>query len=424
VPKVTVEAAEALGSTDSQVLRKIQLPLARRAIGLGINQTIMLALSMVVVTGLIGAPGLGRSLTTALSHHDVGAAFEAGLAIVILAIILDRLTYAAGEWLDPRVRRAQVRAGGRLVTVVLPIVFLAAGLLAPAVVDATQFPEAISFSVSEPVDTITTWITDTFSPITVPIKNVLTTVILNPLQTFLTTSPWWLVIAITALIAWFVSGRRPAVTAAVCLSLVVLLGLWEHSMETLANVLLGTALTLMIGIAIGIQSARHDRLRTFLRPVLDTAQTMPAFVYLIPALALFQPGRFTAIVAAIIFAVPPVIRLVDIGIRDVPVTAVEAAKASGATDRQLLWKVQLPMAKATLLVAANQGIVMVLGMVVIGALVGAGALGFDVITGFAQGEDFGKGLAAGVAIVLLGIMLDRITQGAGKSRRISPAQAA
>ena len=423
VPKTTVEAAEALGSTDAQVLRKVQLPLARRAIGLGINQTIMLALSMVVVTGLIGAPGLGRSLTTALSHHDVGAAFEVGLAIVILAVILDRLTFAAGEWLDPRIRRAQVRAGGRLVTVVLPIVFVAAGLLAPAVVDATQFPDAISFSISEPVDTIATWITDTFSPITVPIKNVLTTVILNPLETFLTTSPWWLVIAMTALIAWFVSGRRPAITATVCLSLVVLLGLWEHSMTTLANVLLGTALTLLIGVAIGVQSARHDGVRTALRPILDIAQTMPAFVYLIPALALFQPGRFTAIVAAIIFAVPPVIRLVDIGIRQVPATVVEAARASGATERQLLWKVQLPMAKNTLLLAANQGIIMVLGMVVIGALVGAGALGFDVITGFAQGEDFGKGLAAGIAIVLLGIMLDRITQGAGKRRRVTPARA-
>ena len=230
-------------------------------------------------------------------------------------------------------------------------------------------------------------------------------------------------VAVTALIAWFVSGRRPAIVASICLGIIVLLGLWEHCDVTLANVLLATLLTLVIGIAIGVQTARHDRLRAFLRPILDTAQTMPAFVYLIPALALFQPGRFTAIVAAFIFAVPPVIRLVDIGIRTVPATVVEAARASGATDRQLLWKVQLPMSMRTLLLAANQGIVMVLGMVVIGALVGAGALGFDVITGFAQGDDFGKGLAAGVAIVLLGIMLDRITQGAGRRHRTATARA-
>jgi glycine betaine/proline transport system permease protein len=150
---------------------------------------------------------------------------------------------------------------------------------------------------------------------------------------------------------------------------------------------------------------------------------MPAFVYLIPALALFSPTRFTAIVAAIIYAAPPVIRLVEVGIRAVPATVVEAATASGATRRQLLWKVQLPMSRYALLLAANQGIVMVLSMVVIGGLVGAGALGFDVITGFARGEQFGKGLAAGVAIVLLGIMLDRITQGAGSRRRATMARA-
>ena len=150
---------------------------------------------------------------------------------------------------------------------------------------------------------------------------------------------------------------------------------------------------------------------------------MPAFVYLIPALALFESTRFTAIVAAIIYAAPPVIRLVEVGIRTVPPTVVEAATASGATRRQLLWKVQLPMSRNALLLAANQGVVMVLSMVVIGGLVGAGALGYDVITGFARGEQFGKGLAAGVAIVLLGIMLDRITQGAGTRRRTTVARA-
>jgi glycine betaine/proline transport system permease protein len=224
-------------------------------------------------------------------------------------------------------------------------------------------------------------------------------------------------------IAWYLSGRRASIAAGTCLALIVLLGLWEHSMATLANVLVGTALTLIIGVAVGILTARNDRLRAILRPILDAAQTLPAFVYLIPALALFQPTRFTAIVAAVIYAVPPVIRLVDAGIRSVPETAVEAARMSGATERQLLWKVRLPMSRRALLLAANQGIVLVLAMVVIGGLVGAGALGYDVITGLAQGKDFGKGLAAGVAIVLLGIMLDRITQGAGTRRRTTVAKA-
>jgi glycine betaine/proline transport system permease protein len=132
--------------------------------------------------------------------------------------------------------------------------------------------------------------------------------------------------------------------------------------------------------------------------------------------ALFGPTRFTAILASIIYATPAVIRLVDAGIREVSPTIVEAATAAGSTERQLLWKVQLPLARHALLLAANQGIVLVLAMVVVGGLVGAGALGYDAITGIAQHEDFGKGLAAGIAIVLLGIMLDRITQGVGGRR--------
>lgn len=422
VPAASVEAARSLGSTESQVLRKVQIPLARRAIGLAINQTIMLGLSMIVIAGLIGAPGLGLSLVQALNKHDVGSAFNAGIAIVILAILLDRLTFAAGESLDPRARSRHVR-GGRWMALGVPAVILAIGLAAPFVVDATAFPDAIAFSFRGPVNDFSKWLIATFQGITLPTKDAITYAIINPLEAFLKASPWWLLIAMVSLLAWAVSGRRPAIIAAICLGLIALSGLWEHAMETLTTVLVGTLLTLIIGAAIGVQTARHDRLRAVLQPILDTAQTMPSFVYLIPALALFAPTRFTAIVAAVIYAVPPVIRLVEAGIRAVPATVIEAATASGATKRQLLWKVQLPMARYALLLAANQGIVMVLSMVVIGGLVGAGALGFDVITGFARGEQFGKGLAAGFAIVLLGIMLDRITQGAGNRRRTAVVQA-
>jgi glycine betaine/proline transport system permease protein len=192
--------------------------------------------------------------------------------------------------------------------------------------------------------------------------------------------------------------------------------MWEHSMQTLTAVLVATLMTLVIGLILGVLSARSDRFSAILRPILDAAQTMPAFVYLLPAVALFGPTRFTGIVAALIYAVPPVIRLVEIGIRTVPATVREAAVAAGATPGQLLAKVELPLARPALLVAANQGIILVLAMVVVGGLVGAGALGYDVVAGFARRDFFGEGLAAGFAIVLLGIMLDRITQGAGTRR--------
>ena len=187
---------------------------------------------------------------------------------------------------------------------------------------------------------------------------------------------------------------------------------------------MGTLLTLGIGLVLGILTARSDRFRAFLRPILDAAQTLPAFVYLIPALAMFDPTRFTAIVAAVhLRRCRRSSGSSRWGSGRCRRRSLEAATASGATERQLLWKVQLPMSRGALLLAANQGIVMVLSMVVIGALVGAGALGYDVITGFSQGKDFGKGLAAGLAIVLLGILLDRITQGAGVSRHTASERA-
>ena len=422
VPRESVEAATSLGSTRWQVLRKVQLPLASRTIGIGVNQTIMMALSMVVITGLIGAPGLGRNILLALSKVDVGAAFDAGLAIVVLAIVLDRLTDRAGQWLDPRFRRSDETSARRRRRQILTFAVVAAVVVAAQLIPAS-FPTDVTFSFRAPVNTIVHWITLTFSPLTLGIKNGFSEVVLNPLETVLTSAPWWLVTGVVMLAAWYISGRRAALTAGICLGFIVLLGLWSHSMATLAIVLVATVLTLLLGLAVGILSARSDRLRAVLRPFLDTAQTLPAFVYLIPAIALFDPSRFTAIVAAIIYAAPPVIRLVDAGIRGVPSTVIEAATASGSTERQLLMKVQLPLSRRALLVAANQGIVLVLAMVVIGGLVGAGALGYDVVAGFAQSEDFGKGLAAGTAIVLLGIMLDRITQGAGGRRGNQVARA-
>lgn len=417
VSATTIEAARSLGATEPQLLTKVTLPLARRPIGLAVNQTIMLALSMVVITALIGAPGLGRILAQALQKVNVGEAFNAGIAIVILAIILDRLTYAVVESSDPRERSGKRRRGGRGLTVAVVVGLVALGLLAPLVIDATTFPDVITFSFEDPVNAIVTWFTDTFRLITLGFKDLITTIVLNPLETVLTQAPFWLTLGLGTLVAHEVSGRRAAIVVLLSMVLIIALGLWAHAMATLANIVVGTLLTLAIGLVIGILSARNDRLRTALRPLLDTAQTLPAFVYLIPALALFEPTRFTAIVAAVIYALPPVIRLVDVGIRGVPQSVVEASTASGATSWQLLYKVQLPMSRHALLLAANQGIVMVLSMVVIGALVGAGALGYDVLQGFARGEHFGKSLAAGLAIVLLGILLDRITQGAGGNRR-------
>lgn len=408
VPSTAVEASQSLGSTRWQTMAKVRLPMARRTLLLAVNQTIMMALSMVVITALIDADGLGKNVIKGLQYSDVGMSLEAGLAVVILAIVLDRFT--RGRRHRPGSAAARTRVW----------LFAAASAVAGFALTpllSTDFPEAWQVSIAGGVNVVVDGITTNLFFLTAAIKDAASYGILNPLQELLTTVPFWLVIALIVLLAARFSGWRSAAVAGVCLSAIAALGLWQRSMETLVTVLLGVALTVLIGVALGVLAGRSDRFEAGLRPLLDAAQTMPAFVYLVPALALFQASRFTAIVAAVVYAVPPVVRLVNDGIRGVPVAVVEAARSCGSTPRQLLWKVQLPMSRRALLLALNQGIVMVLAMVVIGGMVGAEGLGGMVVDGFVQFELFGAGFAAGVAIVLLGITLDRITQGAGRQRK-------
>lgn len=426
VPATTIEAGRSLGATDRQLLRRVQLPLAAKPIGLAVNQTIMLALSMVVVTVLINAPGLGADIIFALERLDIGAAFEAGLAVVLIAVILDRITEHASQRMDPRrMALGSIRGDGPwrrpivITASVLTVALIVLGQVSAAAVQ--EFPDdVLSISLRGPVNDLIDAMRTNLFVFTSGLKDAVSTVVLNPLETVLVTSPFWLVIGVTAVMGLLITGLRAAIVAFVGMVGLLVMQLWEHSMETLATVLVATALTMLIGIVLGVISARSDRFSAFIRPALDFAQTMPSFVYLLPAVALFGASRFTAIVAAVIFAVPPVVRLVEAGVRLVPATIIEAARSSGANSRQLLWKVQLPVARPAMMLALNQGIVMVLGMVVVGGLVGAGALGYDVVAGFAQRQDFGKGMAAGICIVLLGVVLDRVSQGAG---RPSAAQA-
>jgi glycine betaine/proline transport system permease protein len=198
----------------------------------------------------------------------------------------------------------------------------------------------------------------------------------------------------------------------VCLAGILFFDLWNHAMQTLSMTLVATMLVMVLAVVFGVWMARSRRADLLIRPLLDAGQTIPPFVYLIPVLALFGPGKFTAIVAAIIYAAPAAIKLLADGVKNVSPTTIEASRASGATSWQEIIKVQLPMARGAIVLAANQGLLYVLAMVVIGGLVGAGALGYDIVLGFSRSEEWGRGAVAGITIVLLGIMIDRITRAA------------
>ncbi|GGS94439.1 ABC transporter permease [Nonomuraea spiralis] len=409
VSPTAVEASASLGATRRQTLFKVHLPLARPTMALAVNQTIMMALSMVVIANLISAPGLGGDIIRGLSRAQVGIMLPAGLAIVVMAVVLDRTLMSMAR----REAHATVGRLDLVVAAALAGVGLVAGFVLPV-----GWPDGLTVTFAGAVNDAVRWAETTWYPVTTFVKDLTSAFLLNPLEGLLTSAPWWLIALAVLTLAWWVSGVRPALTALGCLLAIALLGVWEHAMQTMTTVAVAVLVTLVIGLLLGVAAARSPRYSAIQRPLLDAAQTMPAFVYLLPALALFETTRFTAIFASVIYAVPPVVRLVEDGIRGVPATVVEAAASAGSTPGQLLWKVQLPMARRAILLAANQGIVMTLAMVVVGGLVGAGALGYDVVVGFSQRTDFGMGFVAGIATVLLGVMLDRITQGA--DRRPSP----
>ncbi len=245
-------------------------------------------------------------------------------------------------------------------------------------------------------------------------KNFITTVLLNPMQELLAESPWWLAAAGISAIALVLGGLRALLATAVCLAGIKFFDLWHDAMITLNMTLVATLLVMVLALLFGVWMARSRRADLVLRPLLDAGQTIPAFVYLIPVLALFGPTRFTAIVAGVVYAAPAAIKLVADGVKAVPATTVEASRSTGTTSWQEITQVQLPMAKGSIVLATNQGLLYVLAMVVIGGLVGAGALGYDTVLGFSRSEEWGKGAAAGITIVLLGIMVDRIAKAASE----------
>ena len=218
-----------------------------------------------------------------------------------------------------------------------------------------------------------------------------------------------IVIAAVTFAAFRYTGKRMAAFTLASLFLIGFLGLWEETMITLAMVLSSVVVCAVVGIPLGIMAGRSDKFEMALRPVLDAMQTTPAFVYLVPIVMLFSVGNVAGVLATIIFALPPIIRLTSLGIRGVHPELVEAAQAFGATRWQTLVKVQIPLAMPTILAGLNQTIMMALSMVVIAALIGAGGLGSPVILGL-NTLDIGRAVVGGLGIVLMAIVLDRITQ--------------
>ena len=430
VPVVMNEVGESFGSTSWQQLVKVQLPVARRTILLGLNQVIMMAFGIVVIGSLLGTGETGGEVLRGLQKNDVGLAAAAGMAIVFAAIALDRIT--TGEHVGANPLRSLIpNPLQRCAAAIGAIVVVT---LITKLVGSDTFPEALTIDISPTVDHITQWVTDNLRegvPIiggTKSISDALVINVLEPLRKFLVWLPWLVVVAGVAAVGWASKGWRLAVTVALCLIAIASMGsvpggaggrtqMWDHAMNTLSQVLVALVISVVIAVPLGILTGRSATAHRLLRPLLDTAQVLPQFVYLVPVLLLFGSGRSAGVIASVIYAVPPCIRLTALGLREVPVTPREAAISFGATPRQELVKVQLPLAYRSVMLGINQTVLMVLATVIIAALIGGGALGLLSLGGFQkQQSQIGQGLAAGLSIVCLAIVLDRITQAWGQSK--------
>jgi glycine betaine/proline transport system permease protein len=419
INKAPVEAAVSMGSTKMQSLKKVQLPIAKQTIILGVNQTVMAALSFVVIAALIGAPGLGEPVIDALTIRNVGEGIVAGLAVVFLAIMLDRSTSAAVKSSKSFVPPTQKEINARRIKVLLMgIVAIVSVYLSRTYLWAAIWPENLNVynQVANATNLVVEFATTQLYYLTIGFRDFITIGLLNPLQNLLSNAPWFLTVGAIMLFASIIGGWKVSLLSLGLMLGIVYTGLWNDTMITLTQVLVATLLTMILGVTVGVWIGRSEKADAAIRPILDAGQTLPAFVYLIPMLGLFGPSRFTAIATGIVYSIPVVTKIVADGIKNVPKSMIEAAISNGSTSWQVITKVQLPAAKRFLLLAINQGLIYVLAVVIIGAFVGAGGLGYLILLGASKPELQGKGLASGIAILLLGVMVDRIAQAGAKNK--------
>ncbi|MBD9628132.1 proline/glycine betaine ABC transporter permease [Ensifer sp. ENS06] len=279
-----------------------------------------------------------------------------------------------------------------------------------------MFPESLHVSIAGPVNGFVQILVSNYGGFFKAVSNGILQVVLF-IEWVLRGLPWWVLLVVFVALAWQ-STKRVSLAATIGGLLMVsgILGLWDLTMQTLALMLTATFISVVIGLPVGILVAKSRWARSVVLPLLDVMQTMPSFVYLIPAMMLFGLGKVPAILATIIYAVPPLIRLTDLGIRQVDSEVLEAATAFGGSPRQILFGVELPLAVPTIMAGLNQTIMMALSMVVVASMIGARGLGEQVLNGI-QTLNVGKGMEAGIGIVILAIVLDRITQGFGRSKK-------
>jgi len=416
VPSEIVDFAEMAGCTPGQRMRKVMLPVALPDLMVGVNQVIMLSLNMVIIASMIGAGGLGGDVLESLRRLDIGGGIEAGLAITALAIVLDRL----GQAMAARAGQVERRKGRwhqrhpRTALVLAVIVATGVlGLLIPAVQD---WPK-------EWVITTKVFWADTMKYINLNYYDQLEAFrvffliyLLLPVKAFFLAIPWPLLLGVLALAGWRLGSWRLAGLVLALGLFIAVTGLWELAMITIYLCGVSVLIAMAIGVPLGIWAASGGIPSKVIGGVIDTLQTLPSFVYLIPVVMLFRVGDFSALIAVVLYALVPAVRYTAHGIKGVAPELIEAGVVCGCTKAQLLRKIRLPMAVPMILLGLNQTILLALSMLVITALVGTRDLGQEVYSALAK-ADVGRGVIAGLAVAAIAIIADRLIGAAAKGAK-------
>jgi len=420
VPDEVHDLGRMVGCTRRQMTWRVLVPSAMRGLMVGVNQVIMLALNMVIIASMIGAGGLGFEVLAALRRLDIGTGVEAGMAIVALAVALDRLSQALA-------RRAQVHQHVGLAksnfvqrnpytsaSVALVVITGIAGLMISAF---QTYPEAWQVSTGTFWSEVVRWININFFDQLEAFKNALLLNVLIPFKRFLLSLPWIGVTGILAFAGFSLGGWRLGLLVGVLAFLIAATGQWNKAMVTVYLCGISVIIACLIGFPIAIASAERTRLWQWVQVIIDTLQTLPSFVYLMPAVMLFRVGDFTALIAVVAYAIAPAIRYTAHGLRQVDPNLIEAGTAAGCTRWQLLTKIKLKLALPEIMLGINQTIMLALSMLVITALVGTRDLGQEVYIALTK-ADTGRGLVAGLSVAFIAIIADRLISASADRMRV------
>jgi len=419
VPPASVEAGRIFGSSRWQLLWKVQFPQATRSFLTAINQTVMMCLSMVVIGALIGAGGLGGELLQTLKLRSPGRGFVVGVGIFGIAFAFDRL----GRSLIGAGQAGQSSRSGRLgdagalarirsreywlgvAAVLLVAYFVGRGI------DHGQAPWTFGRDIADPIDDFVKWIRDEFGRNLSSFSDWVTINLVLRLRDFLqVTLAWPVLIGAVTAAGWYLRGKLFAVFTFCGLMLIGLMGMWQPALLTLSQIVIAVVVGACIALPAGVFIGRRRRLEAAAEPFLDIMQTLPSFVYAIPFVMLFTVGYVPAMLSTMVFAIPAGMRLTALAVKGVQPEALEAATTFGATNRQRLWGVQIPLATRGLVLAVNQLIMMSISMAIVAGMVGENGLGYKSVEGLTK-PDVGVAVEAGLSLLVMAIVLDRLMEG-------------